>query len=124
MAPASSAYATAGIACSNKTVLVMTNLAKLRTRAFFAQQCHCVYCSLPIWEPPYRERFAEALGIPEALLPTFNQPLSTCLLGRKGVKIVASILRQLATGAIGSAMLIGMLALQIPSVSGRRYAGE
>lgn len=69
LAPVSSAYATAGIACSTKTVLVMNKLIKLRIRAFFAQRCRCIYCNLPIWEPAYKERFSEALGIPQILLP-------------------------------------------------------
>jgi hypothetical protein len=47
----------------------MTRLAKLRTRAFFAQQCRCIYCHLPIWEGPYKDRLVSALGIPESLVP-------------------------------------------------------
>ena len=46
----------------------MTRLAKLRTRAFFTQQCRCIYCSLPIWEPPYRERFARAFSLPDSVM--------------------------------------------------------
>ena len=48
--------------------LPMSRLTKLRTRAFFAQQCRCIYCNLPIWEEPYKERFAAALGVPPARL--------------------------------------------------------
>jgi hypothetical protein len=46
----------------------MAKLTKLRARAFFAQQCRCIYCSLPIWEPPYKDRLADSLGIPEQLM--------------------------------------------------------
>ena len=49
--------------------LTMTRLAKLRSRAFFAQQCRCIYCHLPIWEGPYKDRLVSALGIPESLVP-------------------------------------------------------
>ncbi|WP_291519808.1 restriction endonuclease [Acidovorax sp.] len=43
----------------------MKKLARLRVRAFHAQQCRCIYCALPIWEDSYKERFASALGIPD-----------------------------------------------------------
>lgn len=46
----------------------MSKLTTLRTRSYFAQQCRCIYCSLPIWEPPYKDRLADALGIPEPLM--------------------------------------------------------
>lgn len=46
----------------------MKKLVKLRTRAFFSQQCRCIYCKLPIWEQPFRERLAEALQLPEEML--------------------------------------------------------
>lgn len=40
----------------------------LRKRAYFAQRGLCIYCELPIWEPECRKRFAQAYGLPEALL--------------------------------------------------------
>lgn len=49
-------------------LFAMSALATLRTRAFFAQQCRCIYCELPIWEPAFGGRLSEFAGLPDGLM--------------------------------------------------------
>lgn len=60
----------------------MSKLVQLRKRAFFAQQCRCFYCGLPIWEPTVKSRLAQALGIPDDAL-SYLQSTAEHLIARQ-----------------------------------------